>query len=80
MQRKLIDPLVEECTKNINETELVKKNLDKSEDRCNSYVVYRALSWIFFIFFLITIGISIYFVYRNYVNCDKYDLPYQTII
>ena len=36
-KKKLIDPLVEECTENINETSLVKKTLDKSEDRCNSY-------------------------------------------
>ena len=38
-RKKLIDPLVEECTENINETSLVKKNLDKSDDRCNSYIV-----------------------------------------
>ena len=35
-RKKLINPLVEECTENINETELVKKTLDKSKDRCNS--------------------------------------------
>ena len=75
-KKKLIDPLVEECTVNIDETSLVKKTLDKSKDRCNSYVVYRALFWTFFIFFLISIGITIYFVYHNYVNRNKYDLPY----
>ena len=32
-RKKLIDPLVEECTENINEAELVKITLDKSEDR-----------------------------------------------
>ena len=76
MQKKLIDPLVEECKENINETELVNKTLDKSEDRCNSYVVHRALFWTLFIFSLISIGISIYFVYHNDVNGNKYDLPY----
>ena len=75
-RKKLFDPLVEECTENIDETELVKKTLDENEDRCNSYVVYKALFWTFFIFFLISIGISIYFVYRNYVIRNKYDLPY----
>ena len=75
-RKKLVDPLVEEWTENINKTELFKETLDKSEDRCNSYVVYRALFWTFFIFFLISIGISIYFFYRNYVNRNKYDLPY----
>ena len=75
-EKKLIDPLVEECTENSNETELINKTLDKSENRCNSYVVYRALFWTFFMFFLISIGISIYFVYRNYVIRSKCDLPY----
>ena len=75
-RKKLLDPLVVECTENINETSLVKKTLDKSEDRCNSYVVYRASSGEFFIFFLISIGISIYFVYHKYVIRNKYDLPY----
>ena len=77
-RKKLIDPLVEECTENIDETKLVKKTLDKNEnkDKCNSYVVYKVLFWIFFIFFIISIGIGIYFVYRKYVNRNKYDLPY----
>ena len=78
-KKKLIDPLVEECTKNINETSLVKKTLGKTEDRCDSFVVYRALFWTFFIFFLISIGIiylSIYIVYCNCVIRNKYDLPY----
>ena len=76
VEKKWVDPLVEECTENTNETELVKKTLDKSEDRCNSYAVYRTLFWTFSISFLISIGISIYFVYCNYVIRNKYDLPY----
>ena len=55
-----------------NETRLVKKTLDENK--------YRMLFWIFFIFFLISIGIrigiGIYFVYYKYVNRNKYDLPY----
>ena len=37
-RKKLVDSLIEECTKNIDETKLVKKSLDKNEnkDRCNS--------------------------------------------
>ena len=53
-----------------------KKTLGKSENRWNSYAVYRTLFWTFLIFFLINIGISIYFVYHNYVIRNKYDLPY----
>ena len=73
-RKKLVDPLVE--AENINETSLVKKTLDKNGSKSNSYVVYKALFWTFFIFFIINFGIDIYFVYRNYVNRNKYDLPY----
>ena len=76
VEKKLVDSLVEECTENINETSLVKKTLDKNENKCNSYAIYKALFWAFFIFFIINFGIGIYFVYRNYVNRNKYDLPY----
>ena len=76
VEKKLVDSLVEECTENINETSLVKKTLDKNENKWNYYVVYKALFWTFFIFFIINFGIGIYFVYRNYVNRNKYDLPY----
>ena len=67
---------MEECTENIEETKLVKKTLDENKDRCNSYTIYMTLFWTFFIFFIINFGIGIYFVYRNYVNRNKYDLPY----
>ena len=71
-RKKLVDPLVEECTENIEETKLLKKTLDKNK--------YRVLFWIFFMLFLISIGIGIgigiYFVYCKYVNRNKYDLPY----
>ena len=48
-RKKLVDPLVEECTENINETKLVEKTLDKNEnkDKCSFYVVYKALLWTF---------------------------------
>ena len=75
-RKNLINPLVEECTENIDETSLVRKTLDKSKDSCNSYATYEALFWTFFIFFLIGIGIGIYFVYHSYVNQNKYGLSY----
>ena len=76
VDKKLVDSLVEECTENINETTLVKKTLDKNENKWNYYVVYKVLFQTFFIFFIIKFGIGIYFVYRNYVNRNEYELPY----
>ena len=79
VEKKLIDPLVEECTENISETNLVKKTLGKNEnkDKCNSYAVYKVLFWILFILSIgINIGISIYIVYRKYENHNKYELSY----
>ena len=73
-RKKLVDPLVEECTETIDETELVNITVEnKNNSRCNSYVVYKVL---FFIFFIISSGIIIYFVYHKYVNHNKYELPY----
>ena len=71
---KLVDPLVEECTEDINETKLVNITVEnENKDICHSYVVYKVL---FFIFFIIIIVIGIYFAYLKYVNRIKYDLPY----
>ena len=73
-RKKLIDPLVEECTENIDETKLVNITVEnENNSRCTSYLVYKVL---FFIFFIISFGIIIYFVYQKYVNRIKYDLPY----
>ena len=56
-RKKLVDSLAEECTENIEETKLVKKTLNKNENK------YKMLFWIPFIFFIISIGISIYFYF-----------------
>ena len=73
-RKKLVDPLVEECTENINETKLVNITVEnKNNDRCRSYVVYMVLFWIFFV---ISCGTIIYIVYHGCVNRIKYNLPY----
>ena len=74
-RKKLVDRLIEECTENTDETKLVNITFAENEnkDKCNSYVVYKVL---FFTFFIISIGIGIYFVYRKYVIRNKYNLPY----
>ena len=76
-RKKLLNPLVEECTENIDGTKLVNITVEnKNNSRGTSYDVYKALFGIFFIFFIINSGIIIYFVYFKYVNRIKYDLPY----
>ena len=56
-RKKLVDPLVEECTENIEETKLVNITVENENNgRCNSYVVYMVL---IFIFFIISSGIII---------------------
>ena len=73
-RKKLIDPLVEECTENIDETKLVKVTVEnKNKDRCRSYVVYMVLFWIFFV---ISCRNIICIVYYEYFNRIEYNLPY----
>ena len=73
-RKKLIGPLVEECTENTDETKLVNITVEnENNSRCTSYLVCKVL---FFIFFIISCGIIIYFVYHKYVNRIKYNLPY----
>ena len=60
-KKKKVDPLlIKECTKNIDETELEKLQM-------KMYFLY---------FFVISTVTSVYFVYRKYVDCKKYNLPY----
>ena len=73
-KKNLVDPLVEEYAENIEEVKLAKLTPeDENNGKCNSYVVHKVL---FFIFFIISIGIGIYFVYRKFVGRNKYNLPY----
>ena len=71
-RKKLVDPLVEECTENVNETELIKVTVENNDGSC-SYVVYMVL---FVIFLMTYIVIIIYFVYYKYLRRIKYDLSY----
>ena len=73
-RKKLIDPLREECTENVDETKLVNITVEnKNNDRCRSYVVHMVLFWIFFV---ISCGTIIYIVYHGYVNRIKSNLFY----
>ena len=54
------------------------KVVDKNEDKCSSCILYIVL---FSIFFTISIGVGVYFVYCKYMNhnkenVSKYDYTY----
>ena len=65
-RKRLIDKLVEECTENIEEVSLIETST-KNDHKCSSCTVYRVLFWIFFIFFIIDVGIT----YYKYMSCSK---------
>ena len=63
MQKKLVAPLIEECTETVEEVKLAKINFAENENsyKCSSCTVYTVLFWIFF---TINVGgIGAYFVY-----------------
>ena len=65
-RRKLFDKLVEECTENIDETEITSEKEHKN--KCSSCTEYLVL---FSIILAINIGIGTYFVYYKYMNRNK---------
>ena len=70
-RKKLIDKLVEECTKNVDEKDIYPAKLHSGETItpvCSSYTIYIIL---FSLFFTINIGIVTYFIYYKYINHDK---------
>ena len=72
--KRLVDKLVEECTESIEETILVETSA-KTKHRYRSCTVYMVLFWIFFMFFIINIGIGTYFTYYKYMSCNKENFP-----
>ena len=65
-RKKLVAPLIEECTETVEEVKLAKITLAENENsyKCNSCTVYTVLFWIFF---TINVGgIGAYFVYYHW--------------
>ena len=82
--KRLAEKLVEECTKNIEETRLVEITSAKNESKhkCSSYTLYIAL---FSIIFTGHVGIGSYFLYFHWyfnkdVICVKFGTRTQTAI
>ena len=64
-KKKLVDPLVEECTKDIDETKLINITLAENENNyehssCMVYIVLMIVA------IVISTGITIYLVYYNW--------------
>ena len=64
-RKKLVAPLIEECTETVEEVKLAKITLAENENscKCNPCTVYIVLMVVFFI---ICTGISSFFVYYNW--------------
>ena len=76
-RKRLVDKLIQECNKNIEETSLTKINSTKC--KINSCIIYIVLFWMFF---RNNIGIATCFIYYKYKNHNKkyvsvYDYVYQ---
>ena len=63
MHKKIVAPLIEECTKTVEEVKLAKITFAENENsyKCSSCTVYTVLFWIFF---TVSVGrIDAYFVH-----------------
>ena len=61
-RKKLVDKLVEECTKTVEEVKIA-ENQNKNMHKCNSCTLYIVL---FSILVAISVGIGTYFVYSHW--------------
>ena len=84
-KKKLIDPLIEECTENDDETKLVNTTLTENKNNYehSSCKVYIVLMTVVFTTFA---GVIIYFVYYNWyliknnISCIKFNTHKETLI
>ena len=84
-RKKLVVPLIEECTETVEEVKLAKITLAENENsyKCSSCIVYTVLFWI--IFTINDGGIGVYFAYFHwYLKKDvtrvEFDTRTQTTI
>ena len=85
MQKKIVAPLIEECTETVEKVKLAKITLAENENscKCPSRMLY-IVSLI--VVFTISTGISVYFIYcnwsliKNNVSRSKFGNRTQTTI
>ena len=70
-RKKLVDKLVEECTKTVEEVKIA-ENQNENMHKCNSCTLYIVL---FSILVAISVGIGTYFVYSHWYLKKKMILP-----
>ena len=77
MQKKLVDPLIKECTENIDEIKIVHITfVENKNSYCNSCKMYIVPMTVAFTIFT---GVTIYFVYYNWsliknnISCTKFN-------
>ena len=70
VEKKLVNKLVEECIKSIDEVEITE--ITQAENKSSSCTLHIVL---FQIFFTLSIGISTYFVYYKYMSRIKKMFP-----
>ena len=68
-RKRLVDKLVEECNKNIDEAKLTKIALFEHKNECIYY--YKVFIVLAVIALAICIGINTYFAYYEYMNRNK---------
>ena len=79
-KKKLIDPLIEKCTENDNETKIVNITVKNENSSCKVYIILMT------VVFTIFTGITICFVYYNWsfiknkIFCIKSNTNKETII
>ena len=79
-KRKLIDPLIEKCIENDDQTKIVNIIVENENSSCKEYIVLMT------VVFTIFTGITIYFVYYNWsliknnVSCIKSNTHKESII
>ena len=83
-KKKLIDPLIEECIENNDETKLVNvtlvENKNSYSNSCKVCIVFMT------VLFTIFTGVTIYFVYYNWsliknnISCIKFNTHKETLI
>ena len=81
VEKKLVDKLIDECTKTIEEVKLAEITFGEIENE-NKY----SSSTVYIIFMIVVFGITIYFVYyncsliKNNVSCIKFNTQKETKI